>query len=321
MDRKSLREYTHKADSFLTLDNNTYKQWVFRYTFLELEKDLSVNGDITTDTIFPGPKAAKAHLVAKSDGVFAGESEARYFLLDADPNFRPGIKGNFSLKFNIKDGEKFKKGDVLLEIEADVHDLLAAERVLVNLLMRMSSVATFARRVVDTLADFDVLVTPTRKTLWGLIDKKAVVIGGGGTHRLSLGDAILVKDNHIDLVNRDFDLLISNIVSRSCESRFVEVEVRNLEDTINCANAFVSVGSSLDSVPILLMDNMSPAEISEAISILKTKGFYDSLLLEASGGIKEEDIVDFAKTGVDIISMGALTYEVKSVDMSLKIVS
>jgi len=321
MDRKALREFTHKAENFLSIDNNTYKQWVFRYTFLELEKDLSANGDITTNSIFIGLKPSKAHLVAKSDGVFAGTEEARYFLIDADANFRPSIKGSFSMKFNFSDGQEFKKGDVLIEIEADVHDLLAVERVLVNLVMRMCSLATFTRKIVDMLANYDVLITPTRKTLWGLIDKKAVLIGGGGTHRLSLGDAVLIKDNHIDLMGRDFDTIFKNIASNAGDVRFVECEVRNFEDTMACAKSFNSaLKLGIKSVAVLLLDNMSPEEIIKSIVALKAEGLYDNFLLEASGGIDENTVLEFAKTGVDIISMGSLTYGVKSVDLSLKVV-
>ncbi|MDA1060564.1 MAG: carboxylating nicotinate-nucleotide diphosphorylase [bacterium] len=320
MDRKPLREFTHKADTFLTIDNSTYKQWVFRYTFLELEKDLGVMGDITTNTVFPDKKEACGHLVAKADGVFAGEEEIRYFLVEADAKFRPSIKGRFELDFKVKDGDSFRKGDVLLEIKADVHDLLAVERVVVNFIMRMSSIATLTKRIVDKVSDYDVLITPTRKTLWGLIDKRACIIGGGGSHRLNLSDAILVKDNHIDLVDRDFGLLLQRISESNVDTRFVEIEVRTIEDVLLCAKAFYAfLGEKLRTIGVLLIDNMDVGDVARAIDHLKEAGLYDNLLLEASGGINEDSVLDYAQTGVDIISMGCLTYGVPGVDMSLRV--
>ncbi len=320
MDRKPLREFTHKADTFLNVNNNNYKQWIFRYTFLELEKDLGLKGDITTDSVFPDKKEVRGQLIAKADGIFAGEEEIRYFLVDADAKFRPSIKGQFKLDFKAGDGDSFKKGDVLMEIEADVHDLLAVERVVVNFIMRMSSIATLTRRIVDKVADHDVLITPTRKTLWGLLDKRACIIGGGGSHRLNLSDAILVKDNHIDLVDRDFGLLLQRITESKVDSRFVEVEVRNIDDVLACAKAFYGfLGEKLRTVGVLLIDNMSAEDVGMAMKKIKEAGFYDDLLFEASGGINEKTVLDYAKTGVDIISMGCLTYGVPGVDMSLKI--
>ncbi len=320
MDRRVIREFTHKADNFLTLENSTYKQWVFRYTFLELEKDLGVKGDITTNSIFRGEKRATAKIMAKGDGVIAGREEIQYFLVDADAQFRPSIKGEFEVKFLVEDGAEFKKGDTLVEISGDVHDLLAIERVTVNLLMRMSAVATFTRKIVGILKDEDVLITPTRKSLWGLLDKKACVVGGGGTHRLGLYDAILVKDTHLDLIDRDLDLALSNIVASNFGGRFVEIEVESVEESVKAAEAFYRfLGDKLRTVGVLLMDNMSSEQIGEAINELKAKNLFDKLLFEASGGINEETVLDYAKTGVDIISMGCLTAGVKGVDMSMKI--
>ena len=104
MDRKPLREFTHKADSFLSISNSNYKQWVFRYTFLELEKDLGTKGDITTNSIFKSNKIVTSHVLAKQDGIFAGVEEVKYFLIDADPNFRPSIKNEFKVVFKVLNG-------------------------------------------------------------------------------------------------------------------------------------------------------------------------------------------------------------------------
>lgn len=320
MDRKPLREFTHKVENFLTINNNAYKQWVFRYTFLELEKDLGNKGDITTNSIFKTNRQAKAQIVAKQDGIFAGLEEIKYFLIDADPNFRPSIKGKFEIDFKIKDGEEFKKGDVLMEISGEIHDMLAVERVVLNLIMRMSSVATFARKIVDMVAEYDVLVTPTRKTLWGLLDKRAVIIGGGGTHRINLNDAILVKDNHLALIDHDYEAVLQRIYESKVDCRFIEIEVDSVERVIRAAEAFYEfLGDKIRSIGVLLMDNMGHEMISEAMKKIKEKNLYDKILFEASGGITEKNVVEYAKTGVDIISMGCLTSGVSEVDLNMRV--
>lgn len=320
MDRKVLRNFTHKADSFLSIENSSYKQWVFRYTFLELEKDLATRGDITSDSIFLEPKMVRSKIIAKEDGVFAGHDEIKYFLQDADVQFRPKIRGSFELKFNLGDGDNFKKGDILLEIGAELHDLLAVERATLNLLMRMSAIATKTREMLEIVKDYDVLITPTRKTLWGLIDKRAVIIGGGGSHRLNLSDAILVKDTHLDLIDHNFELVLQRIADSRLDCRFVEIEVESIDDAVSCARAFSNfLGSKIRSVGVLLLDNMSAADTKVAIDKLKELGLYEGLLFEASGGINEKTVLDYAKTGVDIISMGCLTSGIRGIDMSLKI--
>lgn len=320
MDRKPLREYTHKASSFMTIENSQYKQWVFRYTFLELEKDLGTKGDITTDSIFVEKKEVKAKIIAKEDGVFAGREEIQYFLVDSNRSFRPGIKEEMKVDFNVLDGEEFKMGDVLLEITAEIHDLLAVERVVLNLIMRMSAIATMTKKIIDLIADYDVMVTPTRKTLWGLIDKKAVMIGGGGSHRLNLSDAILVKDTHLDAVNHDFELVLQRIADSKHDTRFIEIEVESTAEALVAAKAFGKfLGEKIRSIGVLLLDNMSAEQMAQTMVEIKKAGLYDNLLFEASGGINETTVLDYAKTGVDIISMGCLTSGIKGVDMSLKV--
>lgn len=321
MDRNSLRNFTHRADSMLRVENSTYKQWVFRYTFLELEKDLGSKGDITSDSVFTEKKMVKANIVAKEDGVFAGREEIQYFLVDADPQFRPRIKDKFVLKFNVEDGQEIKKGDILIEIEAELHDLLAVERTVLNLIMRMSAIATMTRRILDLVKDYDVMVTPTRKALWGWIDRKAVVIGGGGSHRLNLSDAILVKNTHMDIAGHDFDMVLGKIADANVDCRFVEIEVGNVEAVVKLAEIFPKyLGSKIKSVGVALIDNVSAEDTKTAIERVKQLGLHDNILFEASGRINEKTVLDYAKTGVDIISMGCLTSGIQSLDMSLRIV-
>ena len=321
MDRDSLRQFTHNAENFLSVSNSTYKQWVFRYTFLELEKDLGTKGDITTNVVFSEKKNVKGKIITNVDGIVAGIEEVKYFLVDAPSNFRPSIKGEFELSLKVKDGDEIKAGDTIMEISADVHDLLMIERIVLNLLMRMSGVATFTRKIVDMVKDYDVLVVPTRKTLWGLLDKKAVVLGGAGTHRLNLGDAVLVKDNHLDLLGRDLDEVLKRISKSKITCRFVEIEVDTGEEALQVAEKFVAAldNNEINCAGAILLDNMSPREITEVLKKIKANGLHDQLLFEASGGINEDNVVNYAKTGVDLISMGCLTMKTEVLDLSLDI--
>lgn len=332
MDRNALKNLTHNAKDFLNVHKSDYKQWVFRYTFLELEKDLFPNGDITTESVLGDEAAANATVVATvvagDDGIVAGLEEIMYFLVESDPRFRPRLS---SLKVELlkKDGEKVQKGEAVLTIEGGAQDVLAVERVVLNLLMRMSGVATYTAHLCGILSEkgLNVLLTPTRKTLWGLLDKKAVVVGGGGTHRLNLSDAILVKDNHLSLLGGSTTTAIKNIsekasqASGSLGARFIEIEVEDGESALKAAEAlssFVSTGG-IEAPACIMFDNMKAGEIEKALKTIKNKGFYDNVLFEASGGICEENLVEYAKTGVDIISMGCLTMGGKGVDFGMEI--
>lgn len=322
MNRSIISQMTHNARSFLNLGNSEYKQWVFRYTFLELDKDLGPLGDISTAATGLVGKGVKAQIVAKEDGIFAGGEEIQYFLVDGDKKFRPRVQGDFVLEFVVKDGGEFKKGDVLVEISANAGDLLAVERVMLNLLMRMSGVATYTAKMLGLVAGLEVLVAPTRKTLWGLLDKKAVSVGGGGTHRLNLADAVLLKDTHLDLFDRDVRTLLEKVLESNDLGRFLEVEVETVEEAMTAAtvlNENIGKKSSF-AVGAILLDNMSAEEVKSVIAQAKEAGMHENLLFEASGGIKEDNVLEYAKTGVDIVSMGSLTNGPRSLDMSLKIV-
>jgi len=199
-----------------------------------------------------------------------------------------------------------------------VSDILAVERVVLNLIARMSGVSTYTKKIVN-ISD-GVLIAPTRKTLWGLLDKKAVLIGGGGTHRLNLSDAVLVKDNHLSILGGSVSKALKNISDKKLPDsvRFVEIEVENIEDSVKAAEAFYTLtgNGGINAPSVIMFDNMSCSDISKAISIIREKGHYDTVLFEASGGINNENLRDYVKTGVDIISMGCLTSS--SISMKLK---
>lgn len=319
MNRDTIKSFSHNASSLLSLDNNNYKQWVFRYTFLELEKDLGTKGDITSNLLIKKNQQKTARITANESGVVAGLEELKYFLVDSDPNFKPNLKSPFKLKLFKKDGDIIKKNDTIFEIKSGIKDILASERVILNLLMRMSGVATYTRKIVESINKYKVMITPTRKTLWGLLDKKAVFLGGGGTHRLNLTDAILIKDNHLEIYERNIEKILNKIQLDNLQCRFVEIEVENLKDALSAAKKFNSMieKGNLRCICVILLDNMKSAEIGEIITKLKTEKLYDQVLIEASGGINEQNIEEYAKTGVDIISMGALTMNANSLDFSL----
>jgi nicotinate-nucleotide pyrophosphorylase (carboxylating) len=311
----------------LTPRDATYKQWVFRFTFLELEKDLGECGDITTEVLFDEHRECRARLVSRENGIVAGMQEVAYFLVESDAAFRPRI-GSIAVQFLKKDGEQVVPGDALLELSGLARDVLAVERVLVNLVARMSGVATMTRKFVEAMGGDIVdgslenfpLLAATRKTLWGLLDKRAVVLGGGVTHRLSLSDAILVKDNHLALFEGDITALLEKVFTFDGGQRFVEVEVESPQQALHVASSAQRIHAKSATLPFfLLLDNMKPGEICETIELLQKGKLHDDVLLEASGGVTLENIAEYAKTGVDMISSGSLTTGAKSLNLSLEV--
>jgi len=316
MDRVALKNLTHNAKDFLNVRKGDYKQWVFRYTFLELEKDLGVAGDITTGAVLgsdTGSAAGSAVIYAQEDGVVAGLDEIMYFLVESDPRFRPRL-GKFEIEAFVADGDHVKAGDRVVRVSGAVQDILAVERVVLNLLMRMSGVATKTAEMVKSAGE-DVLIVPTRKTLWGLLDKRACVLGGGGTHRLNLGDAVMVKDNHLKVLGGSVVVALKNLADSGVGGRFVEVEVEDEDSAVKAAEGLN--GMKLESPACILFDNMKAAEVKSVLATLKEKGLYDGILFEASGGICEKNLAEYAETGVDIVSMGCLTMGASSMDFSL----
>lgn len=322
MDRSALKSFTHNAKDFLSVGKNDYKQWVFRYTFLELEKDLGVAGDITTRSLGLSDAKVKGVIKSSENGVVAGLEELKYFMIDSDPRFRPRV-GSFELKLFKKDGDVVAAGETVAEISGRVSDVLAVERVCLNLLMRMSGVATYTKKFVDLVkaCGCDTLITPTRKVLWGWLDKKACVLGGGGTHRLNLSDAILVKDNHIKALGGFVATAVKNLANSKPDTRFIEIEVESIEEASKAAESLHSfISQKTLNVPVCIMfDNMKVADILDALNLMKQKGYYDDILFEASGGINEDNLESYAKTGVDIISIGKLTMGCKGLDFGMEI--
>ena len=267
-----------------------------------LAEDLG-QGDITTTLIVQPESIAEAKVITKEAGVAAGIEEATILLESL------GLK----IETSVADGKNIEKRQVLMKIVGDTRTILSVERTLLNILSRMSGIATVTRKLTEKLrkAGLKTKVACTRKTAPGLLyfDKKAVWIGGGDTHRLHLDDMILIKDNHIAVAGNIANA-VKKVKGKDSFSKKIEVEVTEVEDVLTAAKAYVE---------IIMLDNFSPKQIEKAVKLLKKEGFFGKVLLEASGGITEKNIIEFASTGVDIVSLGELTDSPRTLDISLEI--
>lgn len=273
-----------------------------RRLLIFLEEDLGW-GDVTSELIVPEDVKGRGVVRAKEPGIMCGGDEARELakLMDLD------------VKVLKKDGDLFDRNETLLELAGSVRSILAIERVLLNLLAHMCGVATYTRRIVEKVRQVNprVRIAATRKTLPGLrlFEKKAVKAGGGDTHRYDLSGMVLIKDNHIAVVG-DVRLAVEKAKKLASFALKVEVEVSTVKDAIEAARW---------GADVVMLDNMTPSEIKEVIRALEVAGLRKSVLLEASGRITEENVVEYATTGVDIISMGEITHSAKSIDISLDV--
>jgi nicotinate-nucleotide pyrophosphorylase (carboxylating) len=316
-DRAQIAKQLFNQKDKLVLDNLIYKQWVFRYTFLELEKDLGENGDITSDSFFDDNQQGTARIYANEPGIMAGSAETVYYLMTSDPVFRPRMDAVKVIR-SFQDGKHFEKDDVLLEIYGNIKNILKTERIILNFLQHMCGIATYSKELIDIAkeANPNVLIVPTRKTTWGLLDKKAVTIAGGGTHRLNLENAILVKDNHIAL-KRSINELLANFNKPNVPYEFFEIEIDEKGEVLETARTLLQM--DIPKPPVIMFDNMKPKDIEELLALLRREKLYDEILFEASGGINKKNLAQYARTGVDIISMGTLTQNIKPIDLSLEI--
>jgi len=259
-------------------------------------------GDVTGQAIIPPNLEAKAIVLAKEEGTVAGIEEtiilAEYLGLN--------------VKAKVADGEKIKNKQILMEISGDAQTILCAERTMLNLLSRMSGIATATRTLTKKLenAGSKAKIAATRKSAPGLLyfDKKAVTIGSGDPHRLHLDDMILIKDNHLVIVGSVEDA-VKKAKANASFSKKIEVEVTKADDAMQAAKA---------GADIVMLDNFSPKKAKDASEMLKKAGFA-KVLLEVSGKITGENLLEYAAAQVDIISMGELTHSVKALDISLEI--
>lgn len=263
-----------------------------------LKEDMPL-GDITTDNLISADATSTARLIAKENGVIAGLGvcEAVFHYLDSTVEF----------KKNVVDGSRVQKGDTIAEIKGNTRVLLKGERTALNLLQRLSGIATATREYSDKIKGFSAKIVDTRKTVPGLryLDKYAVKAGGGSNHRFSLSDGVLIKDNHIKAaggVKKAIELCREQIP----HTIKIEVETETFEQVKEAVEA---------KADIIMLDNMTPDMMKEAVKLIGKRA-----LVEASGNVSLETVYGIAATGVDLISVGKLTHSVKALDISMRII-
>ena len=265
-------------------------------------------GDITTETLVPPDLHGTARIIAKAEGILAGVEIARTVFLAVDPtlDFKPILSDGAGLRVTDHSDEN----DLIAELSGSVASVLKGERVALNFLQHLSGIATETNRYVQEVADYNAVILDTRKTAPGLrsLQKYAVAVGGGTNHRRDLSDGVLIKDNHI-AAGRLNELSLGGVVRRMRDAApsawEIEVEVENLQQLREAVEA---------EADIVMLDNMTPSEMAEAVRIVDGRA-----LTEASGGITLENVREVAATGVDRISVGALTHSVTGIDISLEL--
>jgi nicotinate-nucleotide pyrophosphorylase (carboxylating) len=266
--------------------------------------------DATTEITIDPKLRASATVIAKQDCVLSGLGSIPRFL-EIFARLDKKASGRYEVISHpeIFDGVRVKKGQAIAVVRHNARVILACERVILNLLQHMSGIATLTRQYVDAIAGTHARVLDTRKTVPGMrvLDKYAVRCGGGENHRLDLSDGILIKNNHISL-GGGIEKVLAHALENRRPGRTVQVEVRSFEE----------LGLALDGgAESILLDNMTPAEIKKAVTIVRDRGL--TIPLEASGGIVLENIRKYALAGVDYISVGALTHSASAVDLSMRI--
>jgi len=267
---------------------------------IALREDIG-DGDVTTDFFVSKDQQATARIIARERALVAGT--------DAAAEVFRRVDSALDIAVLRKDGSEVNTGDSVIELRGQARSILKAERVALNFLQRLSGIATLTRKFVDAAANDHVKILDTRKTTPGLraLEKAAVVAGGGGNHRFGLFDMVLLKDNHL-AANAGFDAF-AKAVRKFREARpNVQIEVE--ADALEQVRAFLQI----DGIDVILLDNMKAAQIREAIALGKNK-----VKFEASGGVTLKNIRQIAATGVDYISIGALTHSPRAIDFSLEL--
>jgi len=261
-----------------------------------------VSEDVTSDTLLPAELQGKASIIAKTEGIVAGGEVAMMVFVRIDPSLQ--------IELLIEDGSKVKPGDIIATISGSVTGILRAERVALNFLQRLSGIATLTAQYVAETQGLNVAILDTRKTTPGLrlLEKYAVRMGGGKNHRMHLRDGILIKDNHLAAL-RSLGMSLKDIVTRAKEKApkglKVEVEVNTIQEALDAAEA---------GADIIMPDNMSPEEMRQVVDSMPS-----GVETEASGGVTLKNVREVAETGVNFISVGALTHSYQALDISLEL--
>lgn len=269
----------------------------------KINEDLD-GGDITTDSLINENERIKAIITAREDGMVAGIEEIS-LMLDRE-----------KVTVLKKDGSLVKNNDILLEIEGNARRILAYERTLLNIMQRMSGIAALTYNLKKIIKN-NCFIAATRKTLFPLMDKKAVSVGNGLTHRLTLNDAVLIKHTHMKIMNNGLDKAL-RLAAENNRIKYIEIEIKNEEEALKAAEEISRLKS--EKLFAIMFDNMKPMEIKNSINKIKNNNYnLNNLLFEASGRINDKNIVEYSKTGVDVVSIGLITHSPKAFDMSLQV--
>ena len=267
-----------------------------------LEEDCSFQ-DVSSQIITSNSKTS-AKIKAKNKGYVSGLEELKilYEILNVESILKK------------KDGEKVKKGDIVVELSGSTRDILLGERTILNLITHMSAITTTTRKYVNLIkkSGKNTKIACTRKTIPGLriFEKKAVELGGGDTHRFSLDDMLLLKDTHLKFYNGDVEKLLSDAKNSASFSKKIEIEIEKIEDVLIAAR---------NGADIIMLDNMTPEHAKEAMGILEENSLRDKVIIEISGGINTQNFEDYLLTEPDIISSGELTlFPTEKLDLSLR---
>ncbi|WP_448262702.1 carboxylating nicotinate-nucleotide diphosphorylase [Microbacterium aurum] len=264
-------------------------------------------GDLTSQTLIPAEAAATADLVAREDGVFSGEDVFAAAFTLTDPRIAVDLR--------VADGDGFAAGAVLASVTGPARGVLTAERIGLNFVQRMSGIATLTRRYVDAVAGTGARIADTRKTTPGLraLERHAVRSGGGHNHRFSLSDAVMAKDNHLAVLTADGQSIpdaLRAAIAALPHTAHVEVEV----DRLDQIEPVLAAGTGPRGVGTIMLDNFSLADLRAGVALIACR-----TTVEASGGVSLETVRAIAETGVDVISVGALTHSARALDLGLDV--
>ncbi|MBN2600897.1 MAG: carboxylating nicotinate-nucleotide diphosphorylase [Candidatus Marinimicrobia bacterium] len=293
----------------LDLKRPSYQDTVFSFFTKMINEDID-GGDVSLVPRQSYESALKAKIITKSPAVVAGLDETIFFASQHD----------LQIDSDFKNGDSVKTGDILLRVNGKAAEILTLERSILNILQRLSGIATTTKSYVDTVAGTNTFVVGTRKTLWGMLDKRAIQCGGGLTHRLGLHDAAMLKENHLAVLRNSDNpdalrTAVTQMISAYPYLRFIEIEVRDTDEFSAILGYLKNITAPFPFV--VMFDHFEPEQILSLINEARTKKLYNHILFEASGNITLDSIRSFAESGVDVISVGALTHSVTSADFSL----
>jgi len=307
-----IKQYFDKS-RFLTTKNKTYAETCLQLFDFQTKNDL-IENDITSKIIDGKYKDSNASIIAKQTGIVAGIEEVVYLIEK---------RTNLKTKVIVKDGIAIKGKDLLIELFGNPLEILKFERTVLNILQRMSGIATYTNFLIKKNS-LKTSLASTRKTLWGLLDKKAVFIGGGLTHRLSLSDEILIKDNHLDIMAKKSHItrleslkIILNFIKKSQVKKPFEIEVETEKEAYFLNNFYQE--TNITAPLIIMLDNFKPKIAFRTIKTIKQQKNITPVIFELSGGINEDNIKDYDQVNADVISLGILAHSSKALDVSLHV--